>query len=180
MRQALITLLLVLGLAGCAVLVFSRPWAPKQNENCLVFVPSRHVAVSTSTPTQFPPAKPTENVTSVTYGEVFQTLPVDPKHPPTVRVAAIQMASELGRITSNRDRMSVLANQAASLGANFVVFPECALQGYMDVSGNRTWPLRKMRAAVSTFRWSRRPCRDRSRGISRRSLGCGRSISLCR
>jgi len=131
MRQALITLALMLALAALTLLVYARPWAKKQN--------SPQPLLPISAPTE--PAKKLAPVTSVTYGEVFETPPYD--KPALVCVAAIQMASELGRITSNRDRMTVLANQAASLGVQMVVFPECALQGYMDVHGNRTWTTEK-------------------------------------
>lgn len=131
MRQALITLALLLAIAALTLLVYTRPWAKKQNTPA----PSQPILFVA------PPAEPAKNVSAVGYGEVIDMPPFD--KPPLVRVAAIQMASELGRITSNRDRMTVLANQAASLGAKFVVFPECALQGYMDVHGNRTWTTEK-------------------------------------
>lgn len=130
MRQALITLVLLVALVALTVLVYARPWVRTQKSS----PPILFVAA---------PVEPKTTLTSVVYGEVFETLPVDSGRPPLVRVAAIQMASEMGRIGSNRDRMSVLANQAASLGVQMVVFPECALQGYMDVLGNRTWTAEK-------------------------------------
>lgn len=45
-------------------------------------------------------------------------------------IAAVQMASELGEIERNLDNIITLSRQAAQAGAQFIVFPEMALQGY--------------------------------------------------
>ncbi len=50
--------------------------------------------------------------------------------PATIRVAAVQMEPQLGRIDDNLDRILAGVEAAAAAGAKLVVFPECALSGY--------------------------------------------------
>jgi predicted amidohydrolase len=57
----------------------------------------------------------------------------------TVRVAAIQTPSWMGELRRNRKRLTWLIRYAAQDGAKIVVMPECAVHGYMDAAGNRTW-----------------------------------------
>lgn len=45
-------------------------------------------------------------------------------------IAAVQMASVCGEIDHNLDNIITLSHQAAKEGAQFIVFPEMALQGY--------------------------------------------------
>jgi predicted amidohydrolase len=45
-------------------------------------------------------------------------------------IAAVQMASEAGEINRNLDNILHMTGQAVKAGAQFVVFPEMALQGY--------------------------------------------------
>jgi predicted amidohydrolase len=56
-----------------------------------------------------------------------------------VKVAAVQFFSYMGNVEENRKRLLELAGQAADEGAKIVVFPETALQGYMDPDGYGTW-----------------------------------------
>jgi predicted amidohydrolase len=116
MRRIWIPLLLILGLLASAAVVH---WRPR-------IEPA-------------PAAAPTVKAQPAPAIPVAQALPIVAEKPRTVRVAAIQMASGMGKLTANRERMTKLAHQAASLGATFVVFPECAAQGYMDVNQNITW-----------------------------------------
>jgi len=46
-------------------------------------------------------------------------------------VAGIQLDTELAKLTENRERILDFATQAAGQGAQLVVFPECALSGYV-------------------------------------------------
>ncbi len=57
----------------------------------------------------------------------------------TVRVAAIQCPSEMGATGENVRRISDLVRKAAAQGANIVVVPECAVQGYMDPLTWTSW-----------------------------------------
>ena len=50
----------------------------------------------------------------------------------TVRVAAVQCASVMGSTEDNVLNICALARRAAEEGARIVVFPECAVQGYVD------------------------------------------------
>ena len=50
----------------------------------------------------------------------------------TVRVAAIQCPSVMGKTEDNLQTITGLVRQAASKGAKIVVLPECAVQGYLD------------------------------------------------
>ena len=49
----------------------------------------------------------------------------------TVRVAVAQTAPELGANEKNLDQVAARLAQAAARGARLVVFPECALSGYL-------------------------------------------------
>lgn len=59
--------------------------------------------------------------------------------PATVRVAAIQCFSDLGKTLENRKRLSELIAQAAEMKARIVVLPECAAHGYMQPALDRKW-----------------------------------------
>ncbi len=61
------------------------------------------------------------------------------ERPATVRVAAIQCPSVMGRTAENLAVITNLIRQAASGGAKIVVLPECAVQGYMDPTTWRSW-----------------------------------------
>jgi len=63
----------------------------------------------------------------------------DARPPKTVCVAAIQCASQMGKVWNNRERLTELIKSAAAGGARIVVLPECALQGYMDPVGDVQW-----------------------------------------
>jgi predicted amidohydrolase len=59
--------------------------------------------------------------------------------PGTVRVAAVQTYSRMGRLRRNRKRLTWLIRGAAARGAKIVVLPECAVHGYMDPAAGRVW-----------------------------------------
>ena len=61
----------------------------------------------------------------------------------TVRVAAIQCASVMGRTTDNVRNLTNLVRQAAAKGAKIVVLPECAVQGYFDPETGTSWSKRE-------------------------------------
>ncbi|MFB3901821.1 MAG: carbon-nitrogen hydrolase family protein [Acidobacteriota bacterium] len=48
-----------------------------------------------------------------------------------IAVAGIQLDTRLARLTENRERILDFTSQAADRGAQLVVFPECALSGYV-------------------------------------------------
>jgi 5-aminopentanamidase len=50
---------------------------------------------------------------------------------PTIRVTGVQMNVQRGKVPENREKMLSLFHQAAAEGARLVVFPECALSGYV-------------------------------------------------
>jgi len=60
----------------------------------------------------------------------------------TVRVAAIQCPSQMGKVTSNQQRLTRLITEAARRGAKIVVLPECAVSGYYDPLDDRKWSRR--------------------------------------
>ena len=62
-----------------------------------------------------------------------------PKPITSVRVAAIQCYSVMGKTEHNRDRLTWLIRQAAAEGARIVVTPECAVQGYAYPPTWLTW-----------------------------------------
>jgi predicted amidohydrolase len=51
--------------------------------------------------------------------------------PMMITAAAVQMAPRLGDLTQNRNAILDWLEQAAAQGADLVVFPECALSGYV-------------------------------------------------
>jgi len=51
-----------------------------------------------------------------------------------VKVAAAQMDPKLGKLDANLDKVLSMIDMAAADGARLVVFPECALTGYMFTS----------------------------------------------
>jgi predicted amidohydrolase len=57
----------------------------------------------------------------------------------TVRVAAIQCPSQMGKISSNQQRLKRLITEASRRGAKIVVLPECAVSGYFDPLEDRKW-----------------------------------------
>ena len=68
----------------------------------------------------------------------------------TLRVAAVQMASENGEIRANLDRATGLAEEAAAQGARLVVFPEFMPTGYIFTS--EIWDAGERRDG-STVQW---------------------------
>ena len=64
---------------------------------------------------------------------------VEAEQPATVRVAAIQCSSVMGRPADNLAVMTKLIREAADGGAKIVVLPECSVQGYMDQTTWRAW-----------------------------------------
>ncbi len=57
----------------------------------------------------------------------------------TVRVAAVQCPSVMGRTDDNVRNITNLIRQAAAQGAQIVVLPECAVQGYLDPTTWTSW-----------------------------------------
>lgn len=57
----------------------------------------------------------------------------------TVRVAAIQCPSAMGKTEANVATLERLVRQAAAGGARIVVLPECAVQGYLDPTTWTSW-----------------------------------------
>jgi predicted amidohydrolase len=57
----------------------------------------------------------------------------------TVRAAAIQCYSRMGKIKHNREVLTRLIEKASEKGAKIIVTPECAVTGYMDPANNITW-----------------------------------------
>jgi predicted amidohydrolase len=67
---------------------------------------------------------------------------VKPKPPEkllSVRVAAIQCPSQMGKLAQNRQRLTELITRAAKDGAKIVVLPECAVHGYYDPLEDTRW-----------------------------------------
>jgi Predicted amidohydrolase len=54
-----------------------------------------------------------------------------------IRVAAVQMSVENGHVQENLKKATIMAEQAANGGAQFIVLPECAASGY--VMDRRMW-----------------------------------------
>jgi N-carbamoylputrescine amidase len=54
-----------------------------------------------------------------------------------IRVAAVQMSAENGRMQVNLDKATAMIEKAAKAGAQLIVLPECALSGY--VMDRRMW-----------------------------------------
>jgi predicted amidohydrolase len=57
----------------------------------------------------------------------------------TVKVAAVQFISEMGRPEHNRERLERFIRQAAKNGARIVVLPETAITGYLSHDLGTTW-----------------------------------------
>jgi predicted amidohydrolase len=47
-----------------------------------------------------------------------------------VKIACAQIGVHFGDVAGNRERIASLLRETAALGAQLVVFPECALPGY--------------------------------------------------
>jgi len=62
-----------------------------------------------------------------------------PGEPGTVKVAAVQFASTMGKPEQNRKRLGPLIREAARNGAKIVVAPEAAITGYMTADLGTTW-----------------------------------------
>ena len=68
-----------------------------------------------------------------------------------VRVAAVSMRSEPGRVEENLDRMETLAERAAAEGARVVCFPELSVTGYVLKTPEAVYdglPFERVRARV--------------------------------
>jgi predicted amidohydrolase len=76
---------------------------------------------------------------NVETGELERSLGPEGTGPPSVRVAAVQVASEFGDIDANRDLLCHRIGGAAFRGAAIVVLPETALTGYLSHDLARTW-----------------------------------------
>lgn len=59
--------------------------------------------------------------------------------PKTVRVAAIQCPSDLGKTAENTVKITALVKQAASHGAKIIVLPEAAITGYLSQDLKTNW-----------------------------------------
>jgi predicted amidohydrolase len=57
----------------------------------------------------------------------------------TVRVAAIQVYSQMGKISANRRLLTGMITRAAAEGAKIVVLPECAAHGYLQPVSGTKW-----------------------------------------
>lgn len=62
--------------------------------------------------------------------------------PQTVRVAAIQCSSDLGKTAENTVKLTALITQAAGHGAKIVVLPEAAITGYLSQDLKTNWHTR--------------------------------------
>ena len=65
--------------------------------------------------------------------------PVEAEPGATVKVAAIQFASELGGTEVNRSRLEAFIRDAARNGAKIVVLPETCIQGYLSFDLETAW-----------------------------------------
>lgn len=59
--------------------------------------------------------------------------------PQTVRVAAVQCSSDLGKAAENTVQLTALVKQAAGHGAKIVVLPEAAITGYLSQDLKTNW-----------------------------------------
>jgi predicted amidohydrolase len=59
--------------------------------------------------------------------------------PKTVRVAAVQCSSDLGKVAENTATLSALIKEAAGNGAKIVVVPEAAITGYLSQDLKTNW-----------------------------------------
>src|SRR3954447_13275388 len=62
-----------------------------------------------------------------------------PPQPGTVRVAAIQCSSDLGKVAANAAKLTELVKEAANKGAKIVVLPEAAITGYLSQDLKTNW-----------------------------------------
>lgn len=79
-------------------------------------------------------------------GDILRPAQRDPAKS-KVRVAAIQCFSGMGEVAANREHLLRLSAEAAAQGAEIVVFPECAISGYMDPKNGRVWRAGKIEEA---------------------------------
>jgi predicted amidohydrolase len=59
--------------------------------------------------------------------------------PKTIRVAAIQCSSDLGKVAENTTKLTALVKEAAANGAKIVVLPEAAITGYLSQDLKTNW-----------------------------------------
>ncbi|HEY32127.1 MAG TPA: carbon-nitrogen hydrolase family protein [Dehalococcoidia bacterium] len=69
-----------------------------------------------------------------------------------VKVAAVQMEPRLKKKDENMDKITIRAREAAGEGAELIVFPECALTGYMFNSRKEALPYAETAPGPSTER----------------------------
>src|SRR5215216_212654 len=62
-----------------------------------------------------------------------------PPQPKTVRVAAVQCSSDLGKVAANTTKLTALIKEAAAKGAKIVVLPEAAITGYLSQDLKTNW-----------------------------------------
>jgi 5-aminopentanamidase len=72
--------------------------------------------------------------------------------PETVKVAAAQFEPHIFHVEANLSRMLLLNRTAAQNGAKLIVFPECALTGYMFHSREEATPCMETIPGPSTLR----------------------------
>jgi predicted amidohydrolase len=70
---------------------------------------------------------------------IVQVAAADETATGTVRVAAIQCPSVMGKTQDNIHNITNLVRQAAARGAKIVVLPECSVQGYLDPMTWTSW-----------------------------------------
>jgi predicted amidohydrolase len=58
----------------------------------------------------------------------------------TWKIAGVQMDCRIGEVEANLEAICQNLQQAAQLGAQLIVFPECALSGYCFSSKEEAWP----------------------------------------
>ena len=59
--------------------------------------------------------------------------------PAVVKVGAVQCSSNLGDVEKNREKLTVLVQEAASNGAKIIVLPEAAITGYLSQDLKVNW-----------------------------------------
>ena len=63
----------------------------------------------------------------------------DDKQSKTVKIAAIQADTRIGKLNYNRKLLTRLITEAATHKAKIIVLSECAVQGYMDLEHDMSW-----------------------------------------
>ena len=58
----------------------------------------------------------------------------------TWKIAAVQMGCQFADVSANRAAIQTRFREAASQGAQLVIFPECILSGYGFESAEEAWP----------------------------------------